>query len=71
MLNMKKDIKLRQVELRSEEVKELMGKIPTSILYVSIFLFCFFTIVVLFLGYYAIEIMNIDIIRFIKNNSKI
>lgn len=71
MLNMRKNIHLPQKALRSEEVNELMGKIPSSILYVSIFLFCFFSIVFIFLGYYVIEIMNIDIVQFVLNNSKI
>lgn len=71
MLNKEKDKQLSNMELRSEEVQELMGKVPSTILFVGVFLFIFFAIALSILACYFTETTGIDIVQFIKSNAKI
>lgn len=71
MMKKKNKSSLLNMELKSDEAQALMGNIPSSILYIGIFLFLFFAVAILFLGYYATEKMDVDIMQFIKNKTKI
>ncbi len=59
------------MELRSEEVQELMGKIPSTILFIGVSLLFLFVIAISILDSYFTELTGIDFLQFIKNNAKI
>jgi len=71
MLNNEKIKQPSNMELRSEEVQELMGKIPSTILFVGVSLLFLFVFAISILDSYFTELTGIDFLQFIINNAKI